>query len=309
VRWVFGRGHSDDHQQIDPAARLRELRGQAAARARNAWAQLAILIPMVGGVFVAYHYRHALGAGLPVRIGTVIVLVLLGWAIARSIGRALGPLLLDRLDPGTAGTVDFLIRLATLAVAVVVALRIAGLRPGTLAVGGALTAVIIGLAAQQTLGNLFAGAVLLTARPFRVGDRVRIKAGAIGGGSEGVVRGIGLFYTTLSSGDETIAVPNGVVVTSAIVPLRQPASVDLRARLRPDVLPEDLQALLEEAVTTPTRDNPYIDLEEFDHTEVIMHVSATPESPEDGAKLAGEILRAMSQAASRSDERTQPQPA
>ena len=48
----------------------------------------------------------------PIRIGTVIVLVALGWAIARDVGRGLGPPLFRRLDPATAGTVGFLIRLA-----------------------------------------------------------------------------------------------------------------------------------------------------------------------------------------------------
>ena len=41
--------------------------------------------------------------------------------------------------------------------------------------------MIIGLAAQQTLGNLIAGMVLLSARPFRVGERVRLQAGGIAG--------------------------------------------------------------------------------------------------------------------------------
>jgi hypothetical protein len=43
---------------------------------------------------------------------------------------------------------------------VLAALRLAGLQPETLAVGGAITAVILGLAAQQTVGNLIAGTVL-----------------------------------------------------------------------------------------------------------------------------------------------------
>ena len=58
-----------------------------------------------------------------------------------------------------------------------VALRLAGVGPRELTIGGAFTAVILGLAAQQTLGNLFAGTVLLSARPFRVGDRVRLQGG------------------------------------------------------------------------------------------------------------------------------------
>jgi hypothetical protein len=79
----------------------------------------------------------------------VIALVILGWAFAMNLGRAIGPVLLKRLEPGTAGTVGFLIRLATLVITVLVALRLAGLKPETLAVGGAITAVILGLAAQH----------------------------------------------------------------------------------------------------------------------------------------------------------------
>jgi hypothetical protein len=52
----------------------------------------------------------------------VIILVILGWAIARDIGRGLGPALFRRLDPATAGTVGFLIRLATIVLALIVAL-------------------------------------------------------------------------------------------------------------------------------------------------------------------------------------------
>jgi small conductance mechanosensitive channel len=40
---------------------------------------------------------------------------------------------------------------------VILALRIAGVKPSTLAVGGAFTAVLLGLAAQQALGGIFAG--------------------------------------------------------------------------------------------------------------------------------------------------------
>jgi hypothetical protein len=56
--------------------------------------------------------------------------------------------------------------LAFLIAAVFVALRIAGLDPRALAISGAIAAVVFGLAAQQTLGNLIAGVVLLAVRPF-----------------------------------------------------------------------------------------------------------------------------------------------
>ena len=47
----------------------------------------------------------------------------LGWAIARAIGRAAGPTLFRRMDPGTAGTVGFVIRLLTVAITILIALE------------------------------------------------------------------------------------------------------------------------------------------------------------------------------------------
>jgi small conductance mechanosensitive channel len=174
------------------------------------------------------------------------------------------------------------------------ALRAAGLKPETLAVGGAITAVVFGLAAQQTLGNLIAGMVLISARPFRVGDRVRLQAGGLAGQIEGVVASLRLLYTTFAQGEDSIMVPNNVVLSAAVVPLREPASVDLRARLRPDVKPSDLQVLLEDTVKTPVRSEPHISLEEVDREEVIVRIAATPLAEADGPRLADEVLAAIS---------------
>ncbi|HEX2015063.1 MAG TPA: mechanosensitive ion channel family protein [Solirubrobacteraceae bacterium] len=262
--------------------------------ARRARVEAVILVPLFVGVLLAYTYRRELlGLDTPVRIASVIVLVVLGWAIARDVGRAAGPALFRRLDPGTAGTVGFLIRLVTIATALIVALRIAGLDPRTLAVGGAFTAVIFGLAAQQTLGNLIAGTVLLSARPFRVGDRVRLQGGAIGGQIEGVVSTLGLLYTTLATGEDEVLVPNSVVLNIAIAPLREPDAVNLRARLRPGVTPSDLHELLSQEISVAMREEPSVTLEELDGEEVVVRISATPQLDSDGPQLASEVLRVV----------------
>jgi small-conductance mechanosensitive channel len=269
----------------------RQLSARAVRRARI---QALVLLPLLAGVLVAYHYREEVfGVDMPARILTVIALISLGWQFARDVGRALGPTLFSRLDPGTAGTVGFLIRLITILVSVLVALRIAGIKPDTLAVGGAFTAVVVGLAAQQTLGNLIAGTVLLSARPFRVGERVRLQGGGLAGQIEGVVSSLGLLYTTFASGDDAIMVPNSVVLSVAIVPLKEPAGVDLRARLRPGVTPVDVQELLDESLETPVRDRPRIMLEEIDGDEVVVRIMATPEHAADGPRLASEVLTAL----------------
>ncbi len=205
------------------------LRHVSPGAVRKARLEAVVLVPLFIGVVVLYENRHSLlglseaGNGelswleTPVRIATVIALLILGWAIARDIGRALGPAMFRRMDPAMAGTIGFVVRLVTVAVAFVVALSVAGVDPRTLALGGAFTAVIVGLAAQQTLGNVIAGTVLLSARPFRVGDPVRLQGGQIAGQIEGTISSLGLLYTTFATEEGSILVPNSVVLSVAVL--------------------------------------------------------------------------------------------
>lgn len=56
-----------------------------------------------------------------------------------------------------------------------------------LLIGAGLAGVVLGIAAQQSLGNAFAAVVLLMARPFVVGDRIRVRFGALAGIFEATV--------------------------------------------------------------------------------------------------------------------------
>jgi small-conductance mechanosensitive channel len=253
-------------------------------------------VPLIAGVIVAFSNRrqffgHHVDA--PVRIATVVALVALGWAFARDVGRAAAPAFNRRMDPGTAGTVGFVVRLITMVLTVVAALWVAGLNPRTIAVGGAFTAVVLGLAAQQTLGNLIAGIVLLSARPFSVGQRIRLQAGALGGTIEGVVDSLGLLYTTIAAGEDRSMVPNSGVLSAVVVPLLEPESVDARIRLHAAARPSHVQAILDEQVTTPIRGRARVLLEEVDGEDVTVRVQATPERGRDGAALADEIIGAL----------------
>ena len=273
------------------AGLARQLSARAVRRARI---QLLVLIPIGVATYVAYKHREALfGVDTPARVVAAVILLAVGWQVARDFGRSMGPVLFRRMDPGTAGTAGFLMRLLTIVFVFVISMRVVGLDPRTLAVGGAFTAVIFGLAAQQTLGNLIAGTVLLSARPFRVGDRVRLQGGPLAGNIEGVVSTLGLLHTTFASGEDSIMVPNSVVLNVAIIPLREPQGVDLRARLPADVAPSDVQALLSDKVQTPMRDLPRILLEELDGDDVVVRIQATPERAADGPKLATEVLAAI----------------
>ncbi len=71
----------------------------------------------------------------------------------------------------------------------------------------------MGLALQGSLSNFAGGVLILLLQPFGVGDYI-IESG---GGMEGYVQEISVFYTMLLTGDEkTIAIPNGTLSNSSI---------------------------------------------------------------------------------------------
>jgi small-conductance mechanosensitive channel len=300
--------HSDEWERVGLAVDVNKKSVQSARR------RAAVEILLFIAVIVIYnnyeHWFHLVkrealpppphdvviheGVVTAVRIATVLALLALGWAIARDIGRMAGPTFFRRMDPGTAGTVGFLIRLVTVGIVVLVVLGVAGVSAASIVAGSAFTAVIVGLAAQQTLGNLFAGMVLLSARPFRVGERVRLQAGAVAGQLEGVVSSLGLLYTTLARGEDRIMVPNNVVLSAAVLPIREPNPVDVRVRLDTGISISQVQAILDDRIRTPTRGAPVVLLQEVDGNDVVVRVQATPDRADDGAQLADEVIDALS---------------
>jgi small-conductance mechanosensitive channel len=263
--------------------------------ARRARREAAILLILFVGVVVAFGFRDTLfpDGGKNVRYVTAIVLAILGWLLASTVTKGLAPTLMRRMEPGTAGTAGFLIRLTTIFIVVIAALRIAGVKPETLAVGGAFTAVVLGLAAQQTLAHVFAGLVLQMTRPFRVGDRVKLRGGSMAGEVEGIVGNLGLFYTTLISGGDRTMIPNNIIMQLAVIPIAEPERVDLRAKFNVSVTPQRLQRMLEKAVSIPLRNPPEVSLEELDGDEITVSIRAVPLNPADGPKLSSDVLAAV----------------
>jgi small-conductance mechanosensitive channel len=269
-----------------------ELEAQSPGRALGG---LLAALTVIAAVLVVYYRRHELlpGYGPWVRAATVAILIIVGSAGSHWLVRWISPRLFRRVDPATAGTVGFLIRLFAMAAVVILALRIAGVTAATLAVGGAFTAIVLGLAAQQTLGSLFAGIVLQSTRPFRVGERVRLVGGALAGSIEGTVGSLGLFYATLVQGADRLQVPNSVMISLVVVPLREPPKVNVRARFSPEASPQRIEEQLLNSIRIPTRNAPDVALEEVDRDGVVLRISATPLRPDDGSQLAEEVLDAL----------------
>jgi small conductance mechanosensitive channel len=243
------------------------------------------------GILHPRHHHWFIGKG-PITIAAVICVLVLGWLISRDLSR-IAPAFFRRMDPSTAGTVGFLVRFLTVAATVLGALAVGGISLQAVAVGGAFTAVVLGLAAQQTLGNLFAGMVLLSARPFRLGERVRLQAGAVAGTIEGIVSGLGLLYTTLSRGEDRIMIPNNVVLNCVVVPLREPEAVDVTVTLGPGVSPSHVQEMLDSSISVATRTPPTVLLKEITDDSIVVRVVAVPDRARDGPRLADQVIAAV----------------
>ena len=108
-----------------------------------------------------------------------------------------------KLEPGAANNLVLTFRILILIGAVFALSRVGGLQPEWILSISAIAGAAVGFASQKTLGNFIAGLSLLAARPFRVGDYVRI------GAVEGIVQEVTLNYTkVLTIGNNTVSISN-----------------------------------------------------------------------------------------------------
>jgi small conductance mechanosensitive channel len=151
-------------------------------------------------------------------------------------------------------TITFLQQFGTALIWVIVLILYAHLIPvlrsmGTaLLAGASIASVVIGLAAQSTLGNLVAGISITIYRPFRLGDTIQVAAPT--GTEIGVVEMLSLGYTTLRTADgRFIVVPNALAASQVSINLSStysPWPLTIVIRVNRDA---DLDAVQKLAVT------------------------------------------------------------
>src|ERR1700678_3295877 len=124
--------------------------------------------------------------------------------------------------PSHAAIVRYALLLIGAVTTLIVTLGLLGIPIGQLVLGGALTSVFVGIAAQQSLSNVFAGIVLMLAHPFRIGDGIRLQAGALGGQVSGTIVEVGITYVRISSSTGVLSIPNSQVLNCIIGPLPEP---------------------------------------------------------------------------------------
>jgi Mechanosensitive ion channel len=150
--------------------------------------------------------------------GAAVAFCLLAGAGTIGLGNKAREVLERTVGSAHAAVVRFAVIVVGGLLTIVITLELLNIAITQLLVGGALTGVLVGIAAQQSLANIFAGIVLLMARPFRVGDQVGIRSGALSGLLEGTVTEISITYVSLQTANGPVHVPNSQVLAAAVGP-------------------------------------------------------------------------------------------
>ena len=152
-----------------------------------------------------------------------LVLVIAGGYAIVHLSRALGRFVSRQSNPGAGGTIRLVTYGLGYVILIIALLAVLGVSLDHLLIGAGIAGIILGVAAQQSLGNIFAAIVMLFARPFVVGDTIRIRSGTLGV-IDVKVLGTGLTYVTVMSDDGVLRVPNSIMLGAGIGQLRPGAT-------------------------------------------------------------------------------------
>jgi small-conductance mechanosensitive channel len=211
-----------DVKQIDLSAQVERVK-----RKTRPWKSIiALLLAIVAAVIsdAARHYSHAIVivshlTDQFIAAGTAVLFGVLGASATYGLAGKSKELLEPKAGTSHAAIIRYAILIVGAFTTLVITLLLFGVPVGQLVLGSALSTVFVGIAAQQALSNVFAGLVLLFARPFHVGDAIRLRAGALGGTLDGIVTDIGITYVRFDTGGSVMSVPNSQVLNAVVGPI------------------------------------------------------------------------------------------
>ena len=178
---------------------------------------LIALISLVAGHDIGGVHAGSVRVRL-ISYGCALLTAIFGIAASRAAAREVQRVVVARAGAVAATPLRLTVLLGGYLIAAISVCDLLGVELRQLLVGGAITGIVVGLAAQPVLSNLFAGVVLLFARPYVPGQQIRVLSGAINGPHEGVVVSAGLLYTMLDTPDGPLNIPNSTLLAAAVGP-------------------------------------------------------------------------------------------
>ena len=233
-------------------------------------------------------------------LGSIAILLVGSWAV-RLIKRPLFRVLeRSKLDDAIAHFLTSLVGYALLAFVVIAALSNLGVATGSFVAVLGAAGLAIGLAMEGSLGNLAAGILIATFRPFSAGDLIEAAD------HEGIVEKITIFNTTMVTLDnETVIVPNAELTSASLInySAREFVRVEVPAVVGHEASIGKVRQVLEAVPPRCSRvlDEPVAEVQVTELTEagvrVQLEVSVLPKDREDAVfEVAEAIKRAFEDA-------------
>jgi len=206
-------------RQVDLPARVERVR-----RKTRPWKSIIALLLAIAAAVISRQARHGafttsdLTSQL-IAYGMAVLFLVFGSIATYSLAGKSRELLEPTAGQAQSALVRYAILIVGAFTTLLITLLLFGVDVSQLVLGGAITTVFLSIAAQQALGNVFAGLVLVFARPFKVGDEVRLQAGALGGTLDGIVTDIGITYVRFSTDGRVMSIPNSQVLNAVVGPV------------------------------------------------------------------------------------------
>ncbi len=226
-------------RQIDLSAQVARVK-----RKTRPWKSIIALVLAIAAAVISHRASHGSSTFLHtsdltnqlVAYGTATLFLVFASTATYGLAGKSRKLLEPKAGPAHSAIVRYAILVVGEFTTLVITLVLFGVPVSQLLVGGALATVFVSIAAQQALGNVFAGLVLVFARPFKVGDSIRLRAGALGGTLDGVVADIGITYMRFDIGGSVMSIPNSQVLNAVVGPIPPNDTDDGQAPQAPAVI-------------------------------------------------------------------------
>jgi MscS family membrane protein len=219
--------------------------------------QPLLVVIMLMGIWIAIHRLACPDAFIKAIDSATKILIILNvtWLFAKLFSRLLEQYWADDSDDAQQHKMYPIVNRALLVVVWIVGLAMAlsnvgvniGALLGTLGIGG----IAFALAAQDTVKNIFGAFTILTDKPFKIGDTVRIDS------FEGTIVDVGLRSTKIMDYDKRlITIPNYKIADALIInissedPYRR---VVMKIGLTYDTTPEKMQEAMALLKSMPSR--------------------------------------------------------
>src|SRR5712672_2109782 len=206
-------------RQVDLSTQVERVK-----RRTRPWKSIIALLLAIASAVISHQARRGTFttndlANQFIVYGAAVLFLVFGSSAAYGLAGKSRELLEPTAGRAHAAIVRYAILIVGAFATLLITLLLFGVDVSQLVLGGAITTVFLSIAAQQALGNVFAGLVLVFARPFQVGDAVRLRAGALGGTLDGIVTDIGITYVRFDTAGSVMSIPNSQVLNAVVGPI------------------------------------------------------------------------------------------